>query len=317
MKLLLFSAMLFVSIEFSVLSQEQFNGLDFQTTIIDDTTTVHDFINCMNQLATEKRIKSISKYLENGNVISRKCYNSIGKITSYVQYSSKKGKDSSVIYYHYDSINRLVRTVTHTRVKKEKRERLLSFEYDNENQVIECRTDNKHFSFFYDSLGRKQTVEATTFQHVMYPTIKRPKKDVYDTIVKKHNYHYDENNLLKTVVDATGKPLITYSFDSDGKTLKINRYNEYLYEYTYSNGQVVKSTILEVQYPLMDTVLFESCNYSYSNNKLEKCVCTTEVDYMKNYSGQYNYDEAGLLIEMIYKEKKIKYHQKYKYEFYD
>lgn len=302
--------------------QVQLEGLDVRTVIIDDTITIGDYIHQMNRESINHHIKSTTEFMvrKNGKSVikSRKLYNQEGNITYKVDYGWNNGKDSAMVYYHYDSLKRLIKAERYNSIFDTKDKGVfLLLEYDNDNKVIKCETKSKMVRFSYHPNGKKDWAELSNYYHLCYPSVRRPKIHVYDTIVKKYHFKYNENYLLNNVLNSTGDTIVNYKYEQQGKLIK--KMSGFLFENYIENGQTVKSSIFEIRNPsLIDSVLFESCDFVYIDNKLSKCTCKTGLSYMENYSIDYKYNDKGLLIEQISKNDKGKTNSTtlYTYEYY-
>jgi len=303
--------------------QVQLNGLDVRTVIIDDTTTVHGYINQMNFESKNNHVKSktasIQRKKGKSKIKSREDYNSEGKIIYKVDYGWNKGRDSATVHYDYDSIGRLVKAVQYNSIFGPDHEgRTIWIEYDSNNRVTQCKTEYDLIKFYYNSIGNKVRIELSRYYHHSFPSIKRPKTHVYDTTLRILYFNYDANNLLNKITNNSGHNVATYDYEQNGQLIKENQRNQFLSEHYYDGGQLVKSTTWEIQYPSLDSTLFESCEFIYIDNKLSNCNCKTQIDGIVRYSIQYRYNDKGLLIEKIkHNSKGVVYSRvNYNYDYY-
>lgn len=300
--------------------QVQIEGLDVRTVVIDDITTVHAYIDQMNRESINNHIESKIEFVPGKKnkiqLKSRELYNSEGRIIYKVDYGWNKGRDSATVRYNYDSIGRLTKAVRHNSIfGPEDDGTTLWLEYDNENRVTQLKTEHKLIRFYYNSNGDKDRIEMSFYHHYCFPSIRRPKTHVYDTTERMLYFNYNKENLLDVVLNSYGDTIIKYDYEQNGNLIKKNRHNELLYEDYYVNGLLAKSSKFEIQYQSRDTVLVESCEYLYKGNKQGICDCATEWHFSDAYSIEYIYNDKGLLIEKVKRDKKGMVYSKIKLEY--
>lgn len=303
----------------------QLSGLDVRTIFIDDTVTLHNYINAMNEESIENNLKSkvVFNVRKNGKqkIKSRELYNSEGKIIYKVDYGWNKGRDSATVLYEYDSKGRLIYALNNNSIfGKHHPGDTIRLSYDENGRVIEYRSEMDHVLFTYNSIGQKDSVKFITYKYFSSPSTRRTQAQaqVYDTTSKSYCFIYDDNNFLKYITHFSGDTVTSLMYNEQGHLSKKNTYDEFREEYYFENGQMVKSSIYQIQYPKMNWMLYESCTYEYNNNFKVSCNCITEMDYLSNYSIRFNYSALGLLIEktIINEKGKIDSRTMYKYDFY-
>lgn len=302
--------------------QVRLDGLDVRDVYIDNLTTVHVYINQMNYESKTHKIKEKTELtprkIGKPKVESRCTYNPDGTIKYKVDYGWKGG-DSSRVFYTYDSIGRLINAINYNSIfGKNHKGSLISFKYNSDNQIVSCITENQIINFSYYPNGNKKSVEIVKFTHLCYPCIRNPKHHVNDTTSTKYFYHYNNLEKLNCTLNEKNDTITNFQYDENQNLITVISDKSLITNYLYENDVMIKSSDYEIEYPSNDLKLFESCDYTYINNHLDKCTCKTEIEYMDNYSIQYIYNEKDLLVEKIRMNEKGKIDSRtiYTYEYY-
>jgi hypothetical protein len=297
-------------------------GLDVHDVYIGNLITVHDYINKMNYESKTHKIREeielTPRKVGKPKVESRCIYNPDGTIKYKVDYGWKGG-DSSCVFYTYDSIGRLINAINYNSIfGKNHNGSLISFKYNSDNQIVSCISENQITNFSYYPNGNKESVEIVKFTQLCYPSIRNPKHHVYDTTSALYFYEYDKLDNLNCILNEKNDTLISFSYDENQNLITVISRKSFKTNYVYEYGVMIKSSEYEIEYPSNDLKLFESCDYTYINNHLDKCTCKTEIEYMDNYSIQYIYNEKDLLVEKIRMNEKGKIDSRtiYTYEYY-
>lgn len=278
-------------------------GLDVIYVYVDHEITIHDYIDQMNAESKTHKIKEVveltPRKVGKPKVESRCHYNSDCTINYKVDFGWKGG-DSSGVFYTYDTLGRLISAINYNSIfgKNDKGDQI-TFNYNFDNQIVSCITENQITNFSYYPNGNKKSVEIVKFTHLCYPSIRNPKQHIYDTTYTSYFYQYDSLNNLNCILNEKNDTLINFIYDKYQNLIKEISYKSDITNYEHENGVMIKSAYYENEYPTNELTLILSCDYTYINNHLDKCTYKTFVEYMDNYEIQYIYNEKGLLVEKI------------------
>ena len=212
-----------------------------------------------------------------------------------------------VFFYTYDSIGRLINAINYNSIfGKNHKGSQISFNYNIDNKIVSCITENQITNFSYYPNGKKKSVEIVKFSHLSYPSINNPKRHVFDTTSTKYFYQYDKLDNLNCIINEKNDTLTSFTYDKNQNLITVISNKSFIINYVYENGVMIRSSDYEIEYPSNDLKLFQACDYSYVNSHLDKCNCQTEIEYMNNYSIQYVYNVKGLLVEKTHMNKKRK-----------
>ncbi len=321
MRSVVFILFFFFTVSPSIGQQIHLENIDIRVTTIDDTLTVSQYLDIMNQESTFHHIKSKTtlekrKYLKN-KIKSKEFFNPNGKIKFKVDYEWKGG-DSCRVYYEYDTNQRLVKAYSYYSIfGKDDEGRFIKIEYDKFGKVLKCETKYKITSFGYNSNGSKKWVEFINYDYFF---TKKRQNETYlansDTV--KYFYLYTTFSKLSCIVNSKQDTLVKFNYDELHQLIEKNSFNTWSNRYRFKDGRIYEQDFLDHDNSEQDTILNETCQYIYKNDVLIKMNCTGFFGEVDNTNYEYIYNEKGLLSEVIRKNKKDKLvnHTIFLYEFY-
>lgn len=177
--------------------------------------------------------KASLQVIEQRNLINTYVFSKAGLLTKqYRSFNNSDSKDTTLITYTYDSINKQIVT---QRTSDSYGFFSNNYEYDNKNNILSktyCRDENTSGNKKFFKLGKQHTIVKETFSYES--TDSTESKHTYNSHGKKYqtitsyfNEHGLKNKEVKKLIINKKKSITTYEYSNKGYVSKVTYYPDY------------------------------------------------------------------------------------------